>query len=102
MSNFCVTYVRNVGSITLISCFRSFSGSMKSLNGGKWETKLSSAGLVYLHKGKEVLSLLTEGKMNGGDLQKLYEKVYEKFVEEVDAVDNGIDQYDFDGVPRCV
>lgn len=79
---------------------RSFNGTMKSLHGGKWNTKLSSAGLIYLHKGKEVLSQITGDSMNDDDLQKLYDKVYEKFVEEIDAVDNGIDQYDFDGEPR--
>ena len=40
---------------------RSFTGTMKSLSGGKkkWTTKLSSAGLVYLHFGHRVLSIIS-------------------------------------------
>jgi hypothetical protein len=33
-------------------------------------------------------------------LEELYDRVYGNFVEEVDAVDNGISA--FDGTPRCV
>jgi hypothetical protein len=33
-------------------------------------------------------------------LEELYDRVYGNFVEEVDAVDNGISA--FDGTPRCL
>jgi len=72
---------------------RGFTGTMKSLGNGKWDTKLSSAGLVYLHKGKNVLSQLTKLDIGDPNLDKLYNKVYEKFVEEIDGIDNGVDQY---------
>lgn len=39
---------------------RSFNDSMNSLTDGKkpWTTKLSSAGLVYLHYGQRVLDII--------------------------------------------
>ena len=33
-------------------------------------------------------------------MDELYDRVYTNFVEEIDAVDNGIN--DRDGAPRCV
>lgn len=77
---------------------RSFNGTMKSLGNMKWETKLSSAGLVYFHFGKEVISEITNIPVDDIRISRLYDKIYEKFIEAVDAVDNGIDQYD--GEPR--
>ncbi|XP_026868250.2 UPF0160 protein MYG1, mitochondrial [Electrophorus electricus] len=59
-----------------------------------WLTKLSSAGLVYLHFGRRILSSLTHLTQESRELEILYDKMYENFVEEVDAVDNGISQYD--------
>ncbi|XP_036387860.1 UPF0160 protein MYG1, mitochondrial [Megalops cyprinoides] len=78
---------------------RSFGESFSSLCPEKpWVTKLSSAGLVYLHFGRRVLEQLTQLKQGDRQLEVLYDKLYENFVEEVDAVDNGISQYD--GEPR--
>ncbi|MEQ2191333.1 UPF0160 protein myg1, mitochondrial, partial [Xenoophorus captivus] len=59
-----------------------------------WVTKLSSAGLVYLHFGHRLLAQLTQMKEDDRQLEVLFDKLYENFVEEVDAVDNGISQYD--------
>ncbi|KAG7244802.1 hypothetical protein INR49_029821 [Caranx melampygus] len=74
---------------------RSFSESFHSLCPEKpWVTKLSSAGLVYLHFGRQVLAQLTQMKEDDKQLEVLYDKMYENFVEEVDAIDNGISQYD--------
>lgn len=67
---------------------------MRTLGTLKHTTKLSSAGLVYLHLGKEILSAVTGIDIEDPMLPRLYEKVYEKFIEEIDAIDNGIDQYD--------
>ena len=67
---------------------------MKTLGTLKNTTKLSSAGLVYLHLGKEVIASVANVSLDDPMLPRLYEKVYEKFIEEIDAVDNGIDQYD--------
>ncbi|XP_006783484.1 UPF0160 protein MYG1, mitochondrial [Neolamprologus brichardi] len=72
-----------------------FSDTFNSLCPEKpWLTKLSSAGLVYLHFGRRVLSQLAQLKEDDRQLEVLYDKLYENFVEEVDAVDNGISQCD--------
>ncbi|KAK5872227.1 hypothetical protein PBY51_012947 [Eleginops maclovinus] len=74
---------------------RTFAESFHSLCPKKpWVTKLSSAGLVYLHFGRQVLTHLTQLKEGDRQLDMLFDKLYENFVEEVDAVDNGISQYD--------
>ncbi|KAG7493499.1 hypothetical protein JOB18_009987 [Solea senegalensis] len=74
---------------------RTFSETFHSLCPEKtWVTKLSSAGLVYLHFGHQLLSQLTQLKEGDRQLEVLYDKLYENFVEEVDAIDNGISQYD--------
>ena len=66
--------------------------------GKKWVTKLSSAGLIYLYFGKDILSAILELKKDDPVTEIIFDKVYENFVEEVDAIDNGINQYD--GTPR--
>ncbi|XP_076860625.1 MYG1 exonuclease [Brachyhypopomus gauderio] len=74
---------------------RSFVETFNSLCPEKpWVTKLSSAGLVYLHFGRRILSSLTHLSEDSRELETLYGKLYENFVEEVDAVDNGISQCD--------
>ena len=77
---------------------KTFNDSMKTLiPGKKWETKLSSAGLIYAHFGQKVIAQILQTK-DQDLIEKIYDKVYEKFMEEVDAVDNGIATHD--GVPR--
>ena len=76
---------------------KTFIDSMASLNKGKWTTKLSSAGLVYAHFGKNIISQVV-GTKDETLVQRIYDKVYEKFMEEIDAVDNGIATHD--GTPR--
>lgn len=51
-------------------------------------TKLSSAGLVYMHYGKDIITQVTG--LHGPDCDLLYEKIYTDFVEAFDANDNGI------------
>lgn len=41
-----------------------------------WDVKLSSAGLVYVHFGKRVLSLLTGLEIGHEVLEKIYMKVH--------------------------
>ncbi|NXP12955.1 MYG1 protein, partial [Thinocorus orbignyianus] len=70
---------------------RSFTESMSSLRPGKpWTTKLSSAGLVYCHFGSQILAELLGQPEDGPVVGALYDKLYENFVEEIDAMDNGI------------
>ncbi|XP_072104692.1 MYG1 exonuclease isoform X1 [Mobula birostris] len=78
---------------------RSFTETMSSLRPGSGRcTKLSSAGLVYLHFGPRILSQCLGLQPSDPALPTLMDKVYENFVEEIDAVDNGIAQYE--GEPR--
>ena len=60
----------------------------------KWVTKLSSAGLVYFHFGHRIIAYLINSEADAPIVQILYDKVYENFVEEIDAIDNGISQSD--------
>ncbi|NXC03696.1 MYG1 protein, partial [Orthonyx spaldingii] len=70
---------------------RSFTESMRSLRPDKpWSTKLSSAGLVYCHFGSQILAGLLGQPEDGPEVTALYDKLYENFVEEIDALDNGI------------
>ena len=57
-------------------------------------TKLSSAGLVYLHYGKPIIALQTGLDEGSEEVDILWKKVYEDFVEALDAHDNGISVYD--------
>lgn len=64
----------------------------------KYKTKLSSAGLVYKHFGREIIStVIALDETNAEDkvkLDYLYDKIYSDFIEAVDANDNGIDMYE--------
>ncbi|KZM19239.1 cytoplasm [Ascochyta rabiei] len=55
-------------------------------------TKLSSAGLVYLHFGKDIISAVT-GLPEGADRDLLFEKIYTDFIEAFDANDNGVNVF---------
>lgn len=65
--------------------------------GKEWATKLSSAGLVYKHFGADVIAAIVGDAglpaLSDEDAAAVYAKVYESFIEAVDAVDNGIPQY---------
>ena len=73
---------------------KTFEHTLSSLIPGKpFETKLSSAGLIYAHFGKELIEQITQSQ-DQVLVEKIYDKVYEKFMEEVDANDNGIATHD--------
>jgi uncharacterized UPF0160 family protein len=57
-------------------------------------TKLSSAGLVYMHFGKAIIAQRTRLLECGEDVAVLYEKLYTDFIEAFDANDNGIPAYE--------
>lgn len=78
---------------------RDFTDTFNSLQPEKpWTTKLSSAGLVYVYYGFELIKIKMEknlGSEVSDEMVKLiYDKVYENLIEEIDAVDNGISQTD--------
>ncbi|KAL8861243.1 MAG: hypothetical protein Q9178_002459 [Gyalolechia marmorata] len=56
-------------------------------------TKLSSAGLVYLHFGKAIIAQRTGLNLESEDVDILWQKLYNEFIEAIDANDNGISVY---------
>lgn len=70
---------------------RTFTDCLEGFN-----TKLSSAGLVYKHFGKEILRTVIEsseqttGPASDEFVNACYLKVYKDFMEHVDAIDNGV------------
>jgi len=80
---------------------RDFTDTMKELEA---EIKLSSAGLVYRHFGREMLRVLrtavaaTAGagfrEIPDALLETLYKKVYASFIEHIDGLDNGVNAFD--------
>lgn len=58
------------------------------------QTKLSSAGLIFMHFGKAIIAQHTKLPLDHPDVELLYQKLYDDFIEAVDAHDNGISVYD--------
>ncbi|KAI8325406.1 metal-dependent protein hydrolase [Martensiomyces pterosporus] len=58
-----------------------------------YKTKLSSAGLIYKHYGKDVISAILEQKVSESEIDILYEKLYDVLIEGIDGIDNGVSQY---------
>lgn len=89
------TVVVDVGGVHDDSLFR-YDHHQREFNAtfpGK-HTKLSSAGLVWMHYGKRIVSTVTGLDIDSADCELLYQKLYEGFVEAFDANDNGISTYD--------
>ncbi|XP_065169004.1 MYG1 protein isoform X2 [Atheta coriaria] len=64
--------------------------------------KLSSAGLIYAHFGMQVISEVLKNQNFQPDtdcLQAVFLAVYDGFIEEVDAIDNGVPMYS-EGMPK--
>lgn len=63
---------------------------------------MSSAGLIYVHYGEKVISeILKKNKgidLTKRQLQSIFVKIYTSFIQELDAIDNGVPQ--FDGEPH--
>ncbi|KAI4865830.1 metal-dependent protein hydrolase [Hypoxylon rubiginosum] len=57
-------------------------------------TKLSSAGLVFLHFGRAIVAQRLDKPEGSDDVGLLWNKLYESFIEALDAHDNGISAYD--------
>ncbi|KAI9841702.1 MAG: hypothetical protein M1837_000434 [Sclerophora amabilis] len=56
-------------------------------------TKLSSAGLIYLHFGKPIIARHVQLPETAPEVSLLWTKIYAEFVEALDAHDNGISAY---------
>ncbi|KAG8833008.1 hypothetical protein FRC18_004273 [Serendipita sp. 400] len=61
--------------------------------GHGFNTKLSSAGLVYKHFGREIVSNLMKWSPEDARTQLLWLKMYKEYIEAIDAIDNGISAY---------
>ncbi|KAL4706364.1 hypothetical protein ACJJTC_018463 [Scirpophaga incertulas] len=78
---------------------REFTGTLSSLRpelGSKYNIKLSSAGLIYTYYGENVIRQFApkDAPITNDDIQIIYKKVYENFVQEIDAIDNGVPMTD--------
>lgn len=51
--------------------------------------KLSSAGLIYAHFGHQIISQLMDWPKDDPRTDKLFDTVYDQFIKEIDAIDNG-------------
>ncbi len=54
-----------------------------------FDTKLSSAGLVYKHFGLEIVAGLMGKPASDASVETVYLAVYRQFMEAIDAIDNG-------------
>ena len=64
------------------------------------KTRLSSAGLVYKHFGKLLIQQNLSDAPKENLISVLFKKIYEKFIEPFDGIDNGIERYENPGEPR--
>lgn len=79
--------------------FDHHQSSFQDTLGGAFTTvRLSSAGLIYKHYGREVLQRLS-GVQEEKTVDWLYTMMYRNFIEMIDANDNGIAQYKTDSPP---
>lgn len=84
---------------------KSFQSTLSILRpelGDKWNIRLSSAGLIYTYFGEEVIRTLLKRERNyditDEALKSVYQKVYEYFIREIDAIDNGVQMYEGEGL----
>ncbi|GAA5847912.1 hypothetical protein JCM9279_003488 [Rhodotorula babjevae] len=68
--------------------------------GHGFNTKLSSAGLIYKHYGQEIVSTILGEPVESPVVQQLWLKMYGDFVEALDGIDNGVAQYVTSEPPR--
>ena len=67
--------------------------------GHGFTTKLSSAGLVYKHFGREIVARVLDFSKDDPRVETIHLKTYKTFVEAVDAIDTGVNMYDTDAPP---
>ncbi|KAL9679317.1 hypothetical protein QQ045_017175 [Rhodiola kirilowii] len=65
-------------------------------------TKLSSAGLIYKHFGKEIIAKELQLNDEHPDVHKIFLALYRSFMEAIDGIDNGVNQFDTEKPPRYV
>ncbi|QRV92607.1 hypothetical protein RhiJN_20625 [Ceratobasidium sp. AG-Ba] len=67
--------------------------------GHGFKTKLSSAGLIYKHYGKDIISKQLQISSTDPTVELLWLKLYGDFIEAIDGIDNGVLQYPQDIAP---
>ncbi|KAG9123643.1 hypothetical protein FRC07_014403 [Ceratobasidium sp. 392] len=67
--------------------------------GNGFNTKLSSAGLIYKHYGKEIIAKQLGLSPTDPTVELLWLKAYGHFIEAIDGIDNGVLQYPQDIAP---
>jgi len=65
-----------------------------------FKTKLSSAGLVYKHFGRHIIADRFKLSPDDSKVQVLWLKLYREFIESIDGIDNGVQQYPNEIQPR--
>lgn len=68
--------------------------------GHGFTTKLSSAGLVYKHFGKEIIANRLRSSLDDAKVETLWLKLYKEYIEGIDGIDNGVSQYPTDIKPK--
>ena len=63
----------------------------RSLQAG-FSTKLSSAGLVYKHFGRDIVAAQLGQPPESPDVETVYLAVYKHFMEAIDGIDNGAER----------
>ncbi|KAH6805364.1 Metal-dependent protein hydrolase [Perilla frutescens var. frutescens] len=61
-----------------------------------------NGGDSNLHFGKEIIAKELQVDEDHPDVQRLFLAIYKNFMKAIDAIDNGINQYDTDQPPRYV
>jgi uncharacterized UPF0160 family protein len=65
-----------------------------------FNTKLSSAGLIYKHFGKEIIANRLNLTSEDPKVELLWLKLYREFIEAIDGHDNGVHQYPAELTPK--
>lgn len=55
-----------------------------------FDAKLSSAGLIYCHFGKEIIKHMLPKDTSDSDIDTIFKRIYQHLIKEIDCVDNGI------------
>ena len=65
-------------------------------------TKLSSAGLVYMHFGKAIVAQHLGVSEDVEEVNIIWTKIYESFIEALDAHDNGVSKHDSKAIAEAI
>lgn len=61
---------------------------------GRTATKLSSAGLIWLHYGKEIITDYYSAGVSPEHVDEIHNQVYDQLIVSIDANDNGVSDHD--------